>query len=176
MIRSEELIEVGKLNKPHGINGEISASIHDMVDVDMLKFIVLNIEGIFVPFYLSDIRQKSGDTFLLTFEDINSDEQIREYTNKTIYLIANDKAVLSHDTSEGMFASDFIGFTVDDISLGRIGQIIDVDDNTSNVLFVVQKDDKSIVYIPIADEYLTDISVEKNLITMNLPDGLIDMQ
>lgn len=176
MIRSEELIEVGKLNKPHGINGEISASIHDIVDIDRLKFIVLNIDGIFVPFYLSDIRQKSSDTFLLTLEDINSDEQIREYTNKTIYLMANDNAVSSHDTSEGMFASDFIGFTVEDISLGRIGQIIDVDDSTSNVLFVVQKDDKSIAYIPIADEYITDISIEMNLIEMNLPDGLIDMQ
>lgn len=176
MITSEQLVEVGKLNKPHGINGEISATISDIVNVEDLKFIILDIDGIFVPFYIIELRQKSGDVYLLTFEDVNSDNQVREYTNKTIYLMVDDAAVSIIGDNNGMYASDFIGFEIEDLGIGVVGQIIDIDDSTSNVLFVVQKKDETIAYVPIVNEYIEDISIDNKLITMDLPDGLIELQ
>lgn len=50
MITSEQIIEIGKFGKPHGINGEISAFIDDDVDIEAIDRIVMDVDGIYVPF------------------------------------------------------------------------------------------------------------------------------
>ena len=56
MILKEELTEIGRFGKPHGIQGEINATVDDDVDVDAINRIVVNIDGIYVPFFIRSIR------------------------------------------------------------------------------------------------------------------------
>ena len=52
MITSDQLTEIGRLGKPHGINGEINAYLDVDVDTDVMHRIVLLIDGIYVPFFI----------------------------------------------------------------------------------------------------------------------------
>ena len=79
MILESELIEAGKFNKPHGIKGEISATVDIDIDFDELKCVVMPIEGIFVPFFINSVRPKNGDTYLVTIDGVDS-----EVSNKRI--------------------------------------------------------------------------------------------
>ena len=59
MILRDELIAIGRYNKPHGVAGEISATID--VDIDTLKelsCLVSDIDGIFVPFFVNSCRPR----------------------------------------------------------------------------------------------------------------------
>ena len=47
MITSEQIIEIGKFGKPHGINGEISAFIDEDVDIEAINRIVMDVDGIY---------------------------------------------------------------------------------------------------------------------------------
>ncbi len=175
MIEISQLIEIGKLNKPHGINGEIAATISDKADCDKLECIVLAIDGIFVPFFIEELRYKNQETVLLKIEGIESDSEAKELTNKTIYLLLSDDAYINSTDTDGMYASDFIGFAISDLDGENIGKIVDVEDSTENALFVIETQDESIKYIPIADDLIDEILMTEKIIRMSLPQGLLDI-
>ena len=53
MITREELIRIGRFNKPHGVKGELSFTFTDDVfDRTECSYIVCEIDGIFVPFFV----------------------------------------------------------------------------------------------------------------------------
>ena len=58
MIRRDEVYKIGKLGKPHGVKGEITFAITDDVfDRVDAEYLVLDIDGILVPFYLRRSRR-----------------------------------------------------------------------------------------------------------------------
>lgn len=54
-------------------------------------------------------------------------------------------------------------------------KIIDLDDTTDNYLFIIETPDGRNVMVPVADEYVVDIDTENRIITLDLPDGLLDI-
>jgi len=56
-----------------------------------------------------------------------------------------------------------------------VGEIVDIDDATENVLFVVERGDGSTILVPAADDLVTDIDLDGKTISMLLPEGLTDM-
>ena len=84
MIRRDDVYKIGKLGKPHGVKGEITFAItddvFDRVDAD---YLILDIDGILVPFYIEEYRFKNDENVLVKFEDIDTQEQVREATRQT---------------------------------------------------------------------------------------------
>ena len=56
-----------------------------------------------------------------------------------------------------------------------IGTIEGVDDSTANILFSVITEGGEELLIPATDDFVEEIDDEKREITMNLPDGLLEM-
>ena len=109
MIFEQDLTVVGAVHKTHGIMGEMTCSFDSDVDFETIDFVVLNVDGIFVPFFIDSYRGKKSGSMILKFEGIDSEED----------------------------AKNFIGFALEDKGLGFVGVIDDVDDTTENVLFVL---------------------------------------
>lgn len=178
MITESEIIEIGKLGKPHGINGEINAYIDDNVDIERLRRIVLEIDGIFVPFFLNDIRTKRVDTVIMNIDGVENEREASELTNHIIYSLKADDAVISDEEDnpdDGLYAADLVGYTILSETGALVGRIIDVDLSTENALFVVERPDMTNIFIPIADEMITDINPDTRNIVMTLPEGLLDL-
>lgn len=77
MIRRDEVYKIGKLGKPHGVKGEITFAITDDVfDRVDAEYLVLDIDGILVPFYLEEYRFKNDENVLVKFEDIDTQERL----------------------------------------------------------------------------------------------------
>ena len=88
MITREELIAIGHYNKPHGVNGEISATVD--VDIDLvraLSCLVSDMDGIFVPFYVNACRPKTAETILLTIDGIDNEQEASRLVNHDIYAL-----------------------------------------------------------------------------------------
>ena len=81
MIREEDIYQIGKLGKTHGVKGEISFlfddDVFDRVDAD---YLILKVDGIFVPFFIKEYRFKSDANVIIKFEDIDTQERARELT------------------------------------------------------------------------------------------------
>lgn len=175
MIKLTEIAEAGIFNKPHGIKGEISATLDFDIELDSVKCIIIAVDGIFVPFFLESVRPKTAETCLLTIEGIDSEEKARQLTNKSFYILRSDLPDEEDDDEDGMYASDFIGYTVTDRDLGTIGTIVGINDSTENVLFVVETPDGSELLLPVADEFIEAIDTDNEVLEMNIPEGLTDL-
>ena len=73
-----------------------------------------------------------------------------------------------------VFQDFFVGFKVFDKELGSLGEIEAVDESTMNVLFFINKDGKEII-LPAHEEFIVDLNKKDRIITVELPDGLIDL-
>ena len=172
MIAKNEIFPIGRLLKTHGLNGEMTFSTTTtLLDEIEIPYLILEPEGIAVPFFIEEVRMKSGETGLIKFEGIDSGEQAREYVGLTLYL-PNEYLEEMDETDEE--AGYFVGFEVVDENHGKIGTITDVDQSTENILFVIETDGDEIL-IPAVEEYITDIDHEKKIIRLRLPDGLLDL-
>lgn len=172
MIKLSEIAEVGRFNKPHGIKGEISVSIEEDIDLNDVKCIIIQIDGIFVPFFLNSIRPKTADTFLVTIDGIDSEEKAQELTNRSFYILRSD---LPEYEEDGFYASDLIGFEIDDINSGNVGVITDINDQTQNILFVVKTSGEKEILIPVADEFILSIDQENQVIKTDIPSEILTL-
>ena len=86
MIRLEEISPIGVFGKTHGIKGEINLELNVDFDLDDTEYIIVDIDGIFVPFFINEYRYKTNSTALVLFDDINSEESIRPFFGKTAYV------------------------------------------------------------------------------------------
>lgn len=178
MITKEEIIEIGSLVKPHGINGEISAIYDYDIDFAKLRCIVLDIEGIFVPFFIEKLRPKSKESILLTLDGINNEVEAKSLCGKSIYALRNDKEMqhaLSDNDDNGLYASDLIGYTIVHANGYPIGKVTDIEDSTENALFIVESTNGKSTYIPIANDLIDDIRQEEHIIIMTLPEGILEL-
>ena len=176
MITRDEIIEIGTFNKPHGVEGEISATFDCDVDVvKIFRCLICDIDGIFVPFFPESTREKGITSIIVKIEGIDSAESVKILVNKKIYVLKSEYSDLSTEEDYDDYPVDFfIGFTIMDGDT-IIGNVTGIEDSTKNVLFIVSNGDNR-VYVPAVDDFIKDINIEKKTITMSLPEGLIDMQ
>lgn len=173
IISPEILTPVGKLMKPHGINGEITVLLTADVDLAALRCVFLEVDGIYVPFFLNSVRPKSSETDLISIDGIADERQAAGLCQSILYAL-REEAISDECSEDGLYASDFVGFTVNS-SEKTVGKIIDLDDTTDNYLFIIETPDGRNVMVPVADEYVVDIDTENRIITLDLPDGLLDI-
>ncbi len=171
MILPEEVFHIGRLGKPHGVRGEITFmftdDVFDRVDAD---YLIIEVDGILVPFFIDEYRFKSNETALIVFDGISTVEQARELTNCEVYFPRS----LSDHNNEELTWDELVGYQVNDIHEGPVGTITDVDDSTENILFYVNHKDKTVL-LPAADDLIIEINNEDKIITTELPEGLLDL-
>ena len=175
MIKRFDISEIGRFNKTHGIKGELNASL----DIEHEFFqdnncIIIEINGIFVPFFIESYRSKGIETMLIKLEDINTEIDANLFINKTIYCRKNDlnKFESENKMEDGEYADFYIGYEIVSSDNLTIGQITDIEDYTKNALFIVKNAD-NLYYIPITPDFIEQIDDDKKIIYMDLPDGLI---
>ena len=178
MINKEELSAIGKLLKTHALKGELNVLLD--IDPEYLEEgnpAILDIDGIFVPFYAESIRPKGSFSYLVKFEGIDSEFKAKEFVNKAVYARKDKlKEYIAENYEEDYALYDELhGCTIIDTEWGEIGKVTDIDSNTENELFIVERPDGSIVYIPLAEDFIEEIDEERHIIRMNLPEGLLDL-
>lgn len=178
MIEEKEIKALGKFQKTHALNGELNAILD--VDPDFVlsgNTLVVDVDGIYVPFYASSVRSKGLTSFLIKLDGIDSEAEARTFVNKTIYGIKSELALfLKVDESELYDGDDFTGYSIIDENSGAfLGKILTVESSTENLLFIVSADTGDETLIPAVKEFISIIDHEKKVIKMNLPEGLIGL-
>ena len=174
MIKKEEVYKIGLFNKPHGIHGELQFTftddIFDRVDCD---YLICLLDGIFVPFFIEEYRFRSDSTALVKLEGIDTAERARMFTNVEVYFPVKH----AEETEDGELSWNFfVGFRMEDVRHGELGEVVEVDTTTVNTLFVVEQEDGEELLIPAQEEFIVEINQEKKLITVELPEGLLNLE
>lgn len=173
MIQPEEVFKIGQFAKPHGIKGELAlVTTSDVFDDSDDPYVVVEIDGILVPFFIEEYRYKSDTVTLVKLEKIDTEEAAREFAGRDVYypLDEVEESYLIGDITW----DSLIGYTVTDPRYGELGRITDVDDTTLNVLLKIDRDGEEWL-LPAADELITAADHSTKRLTVSLPEGLLDL-
>ena len=169
MIKQEEVYRIGRLGKAHGIKGEVSLQFDDDVfDRVDAEYLVLDIDGILVPFFMEEYRFRSDSVALVKFCDVDTQQRASELTGCDVYF----PRALADENEDNVSYAMLVGFDIIDASTGsKVGTVAAIDDTTVNLLFELE-DGR---LIPASDDLISDIDMKQGEIRMNIPEGLLEL-
>lgn len=168
-MEKKDVYKIGRLGKAHGVKGEVSLQfdddIFDRVDAD---YLVLDIDGILVPFFMEEYRFRNDSVCLVKFCDIDTQQRASELTGCDVYF----PRALADEAEEQPSLAGLVGFDIVEAKDNkRVGTIAAIDDQTANILFELE-DGR---LIPANDDLVDDIDWDGQQITMTLPEGLLSL-
>lgn len=170
MIKEQEVYKIGVIGKAHGVKGELSIQIDDDVfDRVDAEYLVLKLDGIFVPFFMEEYRFKSDSVALVKFEGVDTQERARELTGVEVYF---PRELAEQDEDAELSYSALVGYTLIDDNSGKpVGTIAYVDEQTINIMFELE-DGR---LIPASEELIVDVDQKNRTITLDIPEGILDL-
>lgn len=173
MITREELFKIGYFAKPHGIKGELALMTQcDVFDESDDPYIVCEMNGIFVPFFLESYRYKGTSTILVKLENVDSEADAREFAGKEVFYALDE---VDEDALLGDISWDnFVGYRVIDEQHGELGSITAVDESTANVLLQIEHNGRDVL-LPAVEELIKEADHEARVLHVCVPEGLLEL-
>ncbi len=173
MIKKEDVFKIGQFAKPHGIKGEIALVTNsDVFDDSEDPYVICEMDGIFVPFFIEEYRYKSDSVILVKLVNVDDEKTAREFSNREVYYSLDE--VEEEDLVGEMTWDSFIGYRVEDETIGEIGEIVNVDESTMNVLLQIDYKGEELL-LPAAEELILSADHENRKLVVSVPEGLLDL-
>ena len=172
MSEDVDLIQVARILKSNGTDGELLISFRDIApeDIDTQEPVFIYCDGLPVPFFITAFTQRGRNRALVKFADVTSFDDAEEICGQAVYVNAEDYSDL--DTSEEGDFSMLAGWTLEDAEGVKIGTITDYENIPGNpCLYVETKNGQ--VMIPLHEELILSIDEKNQTLTMEIPEGLI---
>lgn len=168
----EACYKIGFVLKPHGLKGEVTVSLdadipNDFATVDA---VFLEKDEQLIPYFIQSSSVRGVKAFV-KFDDVDTPEAAEEISKRAMYLpkTARPKSV------RGEFYDDeIIGFDVQDENLGPLGKIKEAMSAGANRLLVLDYQGKEVL-VPINSPFITSVNKSKKKISVNLPEGFLDI-
>lgn len=176
MYPPENMTAIGNLGKTFGVHGGLKVDFlplgHDLLALGRLRFLFVFLKGDFVPFELSTIDQKRESDTILHFTDITNPEEAKNLSGLELFLPYHDIPPSLRNTQRlENIHDDLLQYKV--AIEGEIYSVTGYQELPEQLLLEVTLDTGSIAYIPLVDEFITE--VKENTIYLELPDGLLDL-
>jgi len=169
----KDCFNLGYIAKLHGYKGEVSLflDVTDPLDYKDLKLIYFEINKHLVPFSILSMRIVRNCYAILKLDGVESEKQSRELLKKRVYLPLTFLPELDDQT---FYDHEIMGFTVEDISYGDIGLVVDVLDLSSNPLLKIDNKGKEIL-VPLMKDLVTKVDRKNKTLYISSPEGLISL-
>lgn len=166
MITRTEVIEIGTLGRPHGKQGEIQCQMaNDYWDEAEAEFLLLDIDGILVPFRVEDWRSKGTDVLIFRLRGVDSEEKAARLTGKTAYMLRRD---IAEDIATELTWQDLVGYRVEDETGLPIGKVAAVDESTLNTL--LELEDGRL--LPVHEDLIHALDTDARRLRIVVPNGI----
>ena len=166
MIQANELIRIGTMRRPHGKSGELQCQMDnaywDEADAD---FLILLLDGIFVPFRVEDWRGKGADSLIFRLKGVDTEVKALRLVNAEAYMLRRD---LNEEAEEMMTWQDLTGYEVLNGEHVVQGKVAAVDETTINTL--LELEDGRL--LPVHEDLIIEIDEPQRRIILGLPEGL----
>ena len=177
MIRTEEVFKIGYIAKHRGLRGEVEMSFtDDCFDTGTAEYLVLDMDGILVPFFWEEYRFKNEETAIVKFEDVDNEEQARRLVGHGVYY---PKVHLPEvDTEAASVLSSYkalTGFAVTDQNGREVGTVVQVDDSSANVLLTIEENDGEELMLPFHNDFLLNYDLRERTLQLHIPEELLNL-
>lgn len=176
MIRSEEVFKIGYIAKHRGLRGEVELVFtDDCFDTGSAEYLVLDMDGILVPFFWEEYRFKNDETAIVKFEDIDNEQQARRLVGHSVYY---PKAHLTANDEDEVVLSSYkalTGFAVYNQEKAFVGTVLQVDDSSANVLLTIEEEGGDELMLPFHNDFLLHYDLRERTLQLFIPEELINL-
>lgn len=168
----EDYQEIGQTGKAFGTEGALKVKVEARFLDDFLEapVVFLKLMGKPVPFFLEYIHNESP--LIVKLEEVDSRETALGLAGKSLLLRRED---IDEAALQPVFdLSALEGFRIIDQALGEVGVIEEVIELPQQMMAVLQYEEREVL-IPLSDQLILNVDAEEQRITMDLPEGLLDL-
>ncbi|SDW47967.1 16S rRNA processing protein RimM [Lutibacter oricola] len=172
-MRKEDCFYLGKIVRKHSFRGEVVAKL-DTDEPELykeLESVFVELNNNLVPFFIEKSLLQKGNQLRLAFEDISTEDDADNILGSGLYLPLE---FLPKLTGNKFYFHEIIGFQIEDVNFGKVGEIVAVNDSSAQPLFEVDANGKE-VFIPMIDDFIKVVDRTNNKIIVETPEGLINL-
>jgi len=171
-MKIEDCFRVGSILKTKGLKGEMQLYVDfdNLADIDIAT-IFLDLSGKLIPYFVESIKYQQKNTAHLYLEDIDTIEKASILVKKDIYL--SNKLKPKKKKSE-FTLKDLKGFTAVDENEGELGEITAIHEYPQQLIAAVTYKGFEVLF-PLNEEIIKGIDVVKELVMVDLPEGLLEI-
>lgn len=167
-----DCFKIGYVQKTHGLKGELTLVLEAEAPEGLgsATSVFLEVKGRLIPYFIEAISI-TNDKAIVKFEDVSSSDEGNKLKGSSLYLPKSSRP----KSKRGEFYNDeVIGFVVNDVAAGKLGNVIRVENEEVNPLLIVLQGEKEIA-IPINAPFITSVNKSAKKIEVDLPEGLLDL-
>lgn len=164
--------KIGYVLKPHGLKGQVTIALDAEApeDIDEVESVFIQAGQQLVPYFLQEISVR-GEKAFVKFEDVDSPEAAQAISKSAIYL---PKASRPKSGRGEFYDDEIIAFEIIDADGNILGKVTGVEEAGPNKLLAVDHQGKEIL-IPVNGPFITSINKSKKKITVELPEGFLEI-
>ncbi len=172
-MEKKDCFYLGKIVRKYSFKGEVIIKL----DTDQpelyqnMDAVFVDLGKNFIPFFIEKSSLQKGNQLRVQFEDIYSEEDADAILKSEVYL---PKSLLPKLKGNKFYYHEVIGFELEDMNFGHVGNIISINDSTAQPLFVIERNESEIL-IPMIDDFIQKVDRENKKIIVDTPQGLIEM-
>jgi len=169
----DECFYLGKIVRKYSFKGELLVKLDtDQPDLyENLDAVFIFVRNSLIPFFIESSQLHKSDLLRIKFEEVTNEADADALMKSDVYL---PLALLPKLEGNKFYFHEVIGFTMIDTNFGTVGTITGINDNTAQSLFEIDRDGIEIL-IPMNDEFIQNVNRENKTITVETPEGLIDL-
>lgn len=169
----EDCFYLGKIVSKFSFKGELLLKLDtDEPDIyENMESVFVSLGNNLIPFFIAHCRLHKTSLLRIRFEEVSDEDSADRLIGADTFL---PLTLLPKLSGNKFYYHEVIGFVVLDKQHGEIGNIVKINDNSAQALFVVLKDGKELL-IPINDEIIKEVDRKNKSIHVETPEGLVDL-
>ena len=166
---------IGRILKPFRNNGTLLAILDSGFekDISKAKAIFIRVKGQPVPYFIESLEFEKELAYI-KFEEFNGPEEIKLLNGSDLLLRDIDIKLKKKKQIKGFSLTDIEEFLISDKTSGKTARIISIEQFPQQLMAEVAIGESK-VFIPLIENFITDINIDKKLIKMTLPEGIFDL-
>jgi 16S rRNA processing protein RimM len=172
MTNLDDYFRVGVITSPHGVRGEVKVypTTDDMTRFSDLKEVLMVGPRSEQLLHVEQVKYFKN-MVIVKFKEFNSMNEAELLRQRDLYV---DRAHAVPLEEGEYFIADLIGMSVVTDEEQALGKLVDVLQTGANDVYVVQMDNGKEVLLPVIDECILDIDMDKQEIRVHLMKGLLE--
>ena len=171
-MKIEDCFRIGSVLKTKGLKGEMQLYVDfdNLANIDF-NALFIDIAGKLVPYFVESIKYNQKNSAYLYLEDIDTIEKASALVKKDLYL---PNKLKPKKGKANFTLKDLKGFTAIDENEGELGVITQIHEYPQQLVAVVNYQDCEVLF-PLNEEIIKGIDVVKEMVLVDLPEGLLDI-
>lgn len=170
----DEFTNIGRLSSTHGLEGHVHF-VHHLKGKNILKkfsFIFIEVKpSSYIPYKFSIISNSSDTDAIIKLDKVDDVDAAKPIAGKAVFLPTK----LYDEIQPKDVTLNFTGFTLYNQFDRKVGLIESIFESPGQLLASVTLENGNEALVPLVEQFILSINANKRELTLNIPDGLIEM-